>query len=342
MKNGRKNETQCSTRRDFLKTLSRVAASAIIAGSCEMNREKKPESPEPEVFPPRAGKQNPFVTASGRPLLVCVSGDDFEEMLAAGLSTLGGLGQLIGPNQDVLIKPNCNAPDPYPAVSSLSSVLSIIKELKKITGGVIRVGDQGYYSSGSVYGSIGLDPAVGEAGATLLTLRETCMVRHSDWPATIPGFFVYADIYNAPIIINACVLKRHSWATFSCAIKNNVGCVAGPSASITRRYLHYQSPNLMIDVAEIASLVNPELNIVDARSVLTHGGPFYKDGIAVEAAKLVLCGDIVATDAYCAQILANHDPEFQAGDAFPTLNQAEKRGMGTADLGKVQIIEIAI
>ena len=330
------------SRRRFLKTCSIAAASMVILESCGQVPDKSPENPPPPARNPRTRIANPFMDGSGRPLLVCVSGTDFKSMLHAGLSALGGLNPLIAPGANVLVKPNCNAAEPYPAVSSAASVVSIIDEVKKVTGGTIQVGDQGYESSGRVYGFMGLDAAVSGAGGTLLNLGTTCRVRRSEWPESKPDFHVYDVVYDAPVIINLCQLKRHSWAAYSCAIKNMVGAVAGANAVSTRAYLHYESPNLHAEVAEIAGLLNPELTIVDARSILTQGGPFYRDGVVVEAGKLILCGDIVATDAYCIRILQDHDPGFRIEEADATLSRAESLGLGTADLNRVQIIEISL
>lgn len=343
MKNAPPSRRRVLSRRKFLGECSGAAASMLLLGSC--NSPQAPESnpdPGPQTRAPRTRVPNPFVDANGRPLLVCVAGTDFETMLAAGLEVLGGLARLIGPAQGVFIKPNCNAAEPYPAVSSAASVVSLLKEVKKVTAGPVRVGDQGYEDSGAVYEPMGLVSAVPAAGGTLVTLGQTCGVRRSEWPAAKTDFRVYIPVYDAPVILNLCQLKRHNWAGYTCAIKNMVGAVAGPGATSTREYLHSQSPDLQAEVAEIAGLLNPELNIVDARSILTQGGPFYRNGVVAEARRIVLCGDIVATDAYCARILNSYDPGFPIGSAGPTLSRAESLNMGTADLSRVEIVEIAV
>jgi uncharacterized protein (DUF362 family) len=250
------------------------------------------------------------------------------------------LSRLISADQDVLIKPNCNTNDPYPGITDLSSLLSIINEVKQVTSGTVSVGDQGYTPSLVVYKSSGMDPHVEQAGAKLLTLNETYRVRKSDWASNIPDFRVYTDVYDAPIIINTCVLKRHHTANYTCAIKNNVGTVSGPDAVSTRRYLHYEAPSFVNTVVDIAGVVNPELNIVDARTVLTVGGPTYQSGVPVNANKVILCGDIVATDAYCAEILAALDQDFTFDMALPIVFGADASGLGTSDLSEVEIIEV--
>lgn len=344
MKKENKTRVHSLSRRDFLKNLSGAAASAIILGSCSDSKPSRsePREEEPAALSPRSKAANPFVNQAGRPLLVCVTGTDFETMLAAGLSQLGGLSRLISANQDVLIKPNCNESDPYPGITALSSLLSIINEVKQVTSGTVSVADQGYTHSSVVYKSSGMDPQVEQAGAKLLTLNETYRVRKSGWASNMPDFNVYKDIYDAPIIINTCVLKRHHTANYTCAIKNNVGTVAGPDAVSTRRYLHYDAPSFMNTVVEIAGVVNPELNIVDARTVLTVGGPTYQAGVPVDANKVVLCGDIVATDAYCAEILDALDQDFTVDMASPIIVSADSSGLGTSDLSKVEVIEIPV
>lgn len=339
-----KTKNKNLTRRNFLKSISGAAASAVILGSCSEPKKStsQPDDQVSTVLSPRTKAANVFVNQAGRPLLVCVTGTDFETMLASGLSQLGGLSKLVSANQDVLIKPNCNANEPYPGISDTNSLLSIIREVKRVTSGTISVGDQGYVHSSAVYAGSEMDPKVEQEGARLLTLGDTYKVRRDSWPANVPDFSVYKEIYDAPVIISTCCLKRHHTANYTCAIKNNVGTVAGPDAVSTRRYLHYDSGDFMNVVAEIASVVNPELNIVDARTVLTVAGPSYSSGIPVDANKIVLCGDIVATDAYCAEILAAHDQDFTVDLALPIIGRAEYLGLGTSNLNDVEVIEITV
>jgi uncharacterized protein (DUF362 family) len=95
-------------------------------------------------------------------------------------------------------------------------------------------------------------------------------------------------------------------------------------------------------VIDIAGVVNPDLNIVDGRTVLTVGGPRYSSGVPVDANKIVLCGDMVATDSYCSDILSAHDPDFMPQMALPTIGRAEYLGLGTFDPSKVEVIEITV
>lgn len=339
----KKEDISSPSRREFLKTLSGAAATALLAACTPGGNDSNDNggTQPPQTYGPRTGKSNPFVTADGRPVLVCVDGVNFYQMLVAGLQAIGGLDRLIGANEDVFINPNCNHVDPYPGISSAASIADIVTEIKRVTAGTVSVGDSGYEAPADVYGSMGLRSAVENAGGTLVTLGETYNTRYSDWSPTKPFFKVYSDIYDAPVLVSTCVIKRHSWASLTCAIKNNVGTVAGPGASSTRDYIHYTSENFMKELAEIASLVNPDLVIVDARSILIRRGPMISDGgTIVDVGKVIISGDIVAADVYCGRIMEENDSTFSLSLIQDTLQQAEERGLGTSDLNQVEIIEI--
>lgn len=341
----RKKSCKKSSRRKFIKTMTGAAASVFVLGNCKMatNEENNdPPTPAREVHSPRSRVANPYVTADGKPILVSIEGTDFTTMLRAGLETLGGLGLLVAPDQDVLIKPNLNHSDPFPGISSAASIAAIVREAANVTSGQVSVGDEGFNPSHSVYNYLNLESVVNDAGGNLLSFGPTYDVRRDTWANSKPDFKVYQDVYDAPVIINTCVLKRHHTADMTCALKCNVGTVSGPNYSGTRVYLH-ECDNFDREVAEIAGLVNPELTIVDARSILAGGGPTIDDGIVVDGVnRVVICGDIAATDAYCASLLEAHDSSFSASNspAWTTINTAVELGLGTSDLNQVEIIEI--
>jgi uncharacterized protein (DUF362 family) len=330
------------SRRHFLKCLSGAAASAVWLSSCD----KKPVNPddpeEPAILSPRIKTTNPFVTNAGKPILVCVTGTDFSEMLSEGLSTLGGLSKLIGGNDDVIIKPNCNAAEPYPGMSDVHSLVTTVKEVQNVTSGTVIVADQGYEPASGVYSYSQMDPLITQAGADLLVMSQTYPVKRNGWSLNTQNLKVYSPIYDAPVIINSCVLKRHHTADHSCALKNLVGAVSGPGLISTRYHLHREALDFKETLVEIAFSVNPELNIVDARTVLTVAGPSYYSGVLVQANKIVLCGDIVATDMYCQELLTELDREFAAESGSGVTGYAEALGMGTSDLSQVEIKEISI
>lgn len=339
----RKFMKNAQSRREFMKTLSGATASALVLSSCSGVTDDPGDQEEPQTYAPRAGIPNPFVTAEGKPILVCVKGTDFFNMLSRGLEAIGGLKKLIKNNSDVFIKPNFVEKSRYPWITSPDSLCDIIQAVKAVTSGSIKVGEMSYDNTESVFQYLGLDEIVADAGGSLIRLRNICNVRRDSWDQSKPDYEVYADIYNAPVIIDTCVLKRHSDAGMTCAIKCNVGTITSSHTTGSREYMHYRSGDFQAELAEVAGLTNPDLNIVDARTVVTEHGPlFEQNGVEVDTDKIIICGDIVATDAFCARLLEEHDDQFKAFHIDGTLKRAEALGLGTSDLSKVEILEITV
>jgi uncharacterized protein (DUF362 family) len=299
---------------------------------------------------PRVRVPNPYVNALGHPLLISVQGTDFAGMLAAGLSALGGLNRLISNNQPVLIKPNLVINnESYPTISSPESVVAMIQAIQQISTGTIKVGDAGSITTPNYYREVGLYPAVPDAGGQLVTFSSTYNVRRSTWAPSIPDFQVYSEVYDAPLILDFCNLKRHYAARMTCALKNHVGTVNGPDSGPTRDWLHTNSQGppaiegYLPTVAEIAGLVNSELAIVDARQIMTVNGPYQAwGGVVTPLNRLILCGDLVATDAYCSQLMAAADTTYNPLLFQGTLMRAVELGLGTANLSEVEIHELIL
>jgi uncharacterized protein (DUF362 family) len=97
-------------------------------------------------------------------------------------------------------------------------------------------------------------------------------------------------------------------------------------------------------IAECADAVRPELNIVDGRSLLTRNGPTLSGGAEVKSGvnRIILCGDMVATDVYCAKLMQEHDDTFSPDMISYQLDTAIKLGLGEGDLDAVVIKEIIV
>ena len=300
---------------------------------------------EPLAYNPRKRIPNPYVTSEGIPILVCIEGKNFDLMLEVGLNIMGGLNKLISYNQDVLIKPNLVWDENYPTTSDSKTISKIINELQKVTWGAISVGDQGGKDMKGIYNYLNTGDAVFGAGANLVTFSEICYVGRYGWDLKLPHLEVYSEVYKKPVVINLCTLKRHLNAYLTCSLKNNFGAIVGPMATGSRGYLH-QAPAFSISflqrIAEVAGLINPELNIVDAREIMIDRGPLLEYGgiIKKDVDKIIISGDMVATDSYCAKLMEKYDPTFSSESIMPTLKRAEDIGLGVADLNKVKIIEV--
>jgi uncharacterized protein (DUF362 family) len=342
-----------TTRRSFLKSLAFGTGGLTLRLPAPLLRRLSSGAAQ---HGPRVSRPNPFVDYGGKPRLVCIQGHELPTLLRKGLQALGGLGRLVDSGDTVLIKPNLvlRESDPqapqYPTMSDPACITELIYLLREHTT-QIQVGDQGGEDQELIYEALDLANAVNGAGAELLNFEQMPDPHHHarlpEWDASVPDFEVYRAVYEAPVVVSLCNLKRHSSAYMTCAIKNNFGAMEGRWNAGTRGWLH-RNPNLSDAFVEelpyVAALIKPELTIVDARHIMIGDGPIlgYPDAkIKTGIDRMILSGDMVALDAYCAQrILQPHDPGFDPETIRPILDSAEDLGLGTSDLSKVEILEI--
>jgi uncharacterized protein (DUF362 family) len=307
------------------------------------------------VMKPRQSKGNLF-TDDGRPVLVVVRGKDGDRMLAKGLETLGGLAPLLQIDDEVFIKPNYGSHREYPTGSDPHFLVSIAAQIRKYGDRHITICDS---SDGYVLNRYD-DPAyvfkendvfeIGrQAGIEVVCThpkdeKEYESVFSDHWEMN-PEIKVNRQLLHAPIVVNQPMLKKHGEAQMTCALKNFFGAVYQPQRMNAHKQLRGNGTKghkfFMKTVAEFADALRPELTIVDARQIMTVRGPSFKEGsILKEINCMILSGDMVATDAYCATILEAHDETFAKETIDITLEHAHQLGLGERDLSKVKIVEI--
>jgi len=295
---------------------------------------------------------NPFVSA-GKPLLVVVQGEDLGAMLRAGIEALGGLDPLTKLGREAIFRGNYVAPQPYPVTTAPDFVLAVAAELKR--AGVSK--SSLFDSHGTRLGAaippehilrrLGVLDKLTQGGVQVLARDfsdpdEFVFVQNPAWPIAKP-VAVHRLLHEAPIVVSLPVVKRHSGgAKFTCALKMHFGSVAmadrmlvhtkdgdGLSGLFQQRLVHF------------ADTVRPQLNVVDARSILARSGPGLSGGAEViKVNKIILSGDMVAVDSYCARLMAQHDDTFKLDMVASQLKHAAALGLGKADLDDVKVVEI--
>ena len=296
---------------------------------------------------------NPFV-AAGKPLLVVVNGEDLGAMLRAGIAALGGLDPLTKLGRDAIFRGNYVAPQSYPVTTAPDFVLAVAAELKRAGLSKTSLFDTHGTRLGAgippehILRHLGVLDKLTQGDVPVLTRDfadpdEFIFVRNPAWTIAKP-VAVHRLLHEAPIVVSLPVVKRHRGAKFTCALKMHFGSVAmadrmlvhtkddeGRSGLLHQRLVHF------------ADAVKPQLNIVDARAILTRNGPVLGAGAEVVQGvnKLIFSGDMVAVDAYCARLMAQHDETFTVDMIAPQLKHAAALGLGKADLDAVKIVELS-
>ncbi len=297
---------------------------------------------------------NPFME-KGKPIVMIVHGTDFTAMLKKGMEVLGGLDRF-GKNNAVHIKPNFVAADPYPETTDGASILATIEMLKKDGFNDITVAEWGsamgmWQSSTEGFKYYGLDRKAASGGFKIKDLihDETIQVKDIRWKA-MPGVGVRKSVYDIPLIINMPTLKQHSMIPLSCALKNIMGQIDKQS----RDNLHQQGMNFMgrnsntgyqkshLALAEIASAVNPELTIIDARSGLGRSHRLNMGGVVIKPKQIIISGDALAADLVAADVLEEFYRGFQVEMAHSLFQHAGTLGFGAKTIDDVVIKEASV
>jgi len=150
-------------------------------------------------------------------------------------------------------------------------------------------------------------------------------------------------LLEADHYLDVTVAKHHKGCEFTGALKNTMGaCPHDP----TCRFFHvgnnpgsedwYPDLNHLSQcVADLNLVRRPDLCIVDAGEILTTNGPFGPGKLANPQA-VVASADMVAVDAYGVRYLGREP------GAIPMIAMAEKHGLGSADLARIGVREIAL
>ncbi|RMF95866.1 MAG: DUF362 domain-containing protein [Candidatus Schekmanbacteria bacterium] len=338
------------SRRNFIKKAYFGATGVIAYSLLPLNKGSRAEVEE--IISPRQGLGNLFLK-DGKPLLIVAEGDDRIERLKKALDKIGGIEKLVK-GKSVILKPNAVAPTPYPVCTEPNFLISIAKIVKDCGAKEIAIYDSvpqrtfrlmGLYEKAKKIGAeaIAVNPA--DDSAFTDVKKEGWIVQN---PIGLSNHLAKADV-----VINICNIKRHDEAGFTCALKNHFGSVRGSNRWDGHLKLHngksidsgewneeFRIPFRML-AAEFADAVRCELNIVDAQDLLTVSGPYLTRGKVKKGInKLIISGDIVATDAYCSKLMAENDSTYKTEIWEPALEHAEKLGLGTANLKNVELIEV--
>ncbi len=238
--------------------------------------------------------------------LVAVMGGKPAELFDAGIAALGGMRAFVKPGQTVAIKPNISwsAPPERGATTNPELIRRIVEHCREAGAKRVYVFDNTISSWQACYRETGAEAAAKAAGAQMAPAHSTSYFHK----AVVPGAKVLKEalvhelILEADVLINVPILKHHSSTRMTAALKNLMGVVWD------RQFYHYSG--LSQCIAEFPLLRKPTLNVIDAYTVMTSGGPqgsSYR--AALELRKMqILSVDIVAADAAAARVLG-HAPE---------------------------------
>jgi uncharacterized protein (DUF362 family) len=265
--------------------------------------------------------------------LAVAHGENPTKIVETALEALGGIERFVKPGDDVIIKPNiCVSYRSFEyAATTNPEVVGALTSLSLNAGAKrVRVMDSSFGGSPEkAYTNSGIEEAVNAAGGEM-ELMSRIKYREVDIPQgkDIKRWSIYGEILDADVIINVPIAKHHSLARLTLGMKNLLGIVQNPN--------RFHS-NLAQRTADLNSLVQSTLTVVDAVRILKDHGPTGGNLDDVEIANTIIAShDIVAADSYAATLFG------LTGNDIQTIRSGAQMGLGNMDLSSITVEKIDV
>ncbi len=278
-----------------------------------------------------------LAAASEKIDLVIVRGKDHLNNTKQAVAILGGISRYVPRGTKVALLPNPSFSNPgsYTRPAIVRAAIQLCKE-----AGAAEIACIGWLSMGD-WIRCGIKKIIDQEGADLVI---TDLRDESGFEAVpvragigIREVRIIKSLAGYDVLINLPITKRHSGNFYSGAMKNLMGL----NSPVSCQQFHRSKGIFGSDdiefleqcIADLNTVVHPDLCIVDATEFLITNGP-QGPGRLSRPHKVIAGVDPVAIDAYCATLF----------DLDPAENRAVKcaydHGLGEMDLNKLNIVEI--
>ena len=277
----------------------------------------------------------PVQAASVAPILGVAVGRDYRLLVIKAVAAAGGIGAFVKTGDTVVIKPNMGWDrTPELGANTHPLVVRTLAELALDAGAAkVQVFDHTCNEKRRCYTNSGIIDELEKLG------DKRVQWEHIDPRKFVPvdiakgkslkRWDIYKDALAADCYINVPVAKHHGLSRLSLGLKNSMGIIGG-----NRGRLHH---NLGQELADLATVVQPKLTVIDATRILLRNGP---QGGRQEDVKemhtVIASADPVAADAYATTLF-----DMQPGDIASTV-AAYEMGLGEMDIDKMEITTVRV
>ena len=275
------------TRRDFIKGVA--ATGAGVYGLQLADRLIIPSS--------QAAPNAPLVVAQGDLNKGVDDSELIKRVTREAVAALGGMSKFVSKKSVVMVKPNIGwNRTPAQAANTNPYVVEAIVEMCREAGAKkVKVVDHPVNNARITYSRSGIKEAVKRAKGSMEFVDQR-KFKDKDIPdgELLKSWPVYEDALDADVLINVPIAKHHSLTRLTLGIKNLMGLIQN------REDIHTRIDQKL---ADLSTVIKPDLIIMDAYRILTAHGPNGGKPIHVKAVGQVIAGvDPVAVDSYATTL----------------------------------------
>jgi uncharacterized protein (DUF362 family) len=266
--------------------------------------------------------------------LAVISGEPVAATKKA-LEALGGISHFVKKGQRVVLKPNMSftrtpefATTTHPLV-----VVAVAQVCMEAGASQVLVLDHTLHRAELCLERTGIrDACKSISGVHVLALQERKFFREIMIPQgkVLERVEVMKEILDSQVLINIPVAKSHSATGVSLGMKGLMGLIWD------RGSFHSQY-NMNQAIADLGTVIKPQLIILDATRALVSGGPGGPG--EVKKPNLIIAGmDPVAVDSYGVSVVPWYGQNFK-GRQVEHLLISHQRGLGRIDIDQLKIFK---
>ena len=269
------------------------------------------------------------------PLLAVEKGKNPRELIKHILTSLGGMDKFVRPGDRVVVKPNIGWDrSPEQAANTNPLIIkTLVEHVLEAGASRVLVFDRTCNEERRCYKNSGIADALESIG------NKKIRVEYIDNRKFVPvevkrgksltKIKIYKDALEADKYINVPIAKHHGLSGLTLGLKNSMGVIGG-----TRGMMHF---DLGQKLADLATVIQPTLTVIDATRMLMDNGPQGGDLRDVKIGDTILAStDPVAADAYATTLFDMQPDEIKSTVA------AYKLGLGEMDIKKMKILSSTI
>src|SRR3989339_402307 len=250
------------------------------------------------------------------------------------LEAMGGVSRFVKKGQRVVIKPNMSfakTPD-FAASTHPQVVVAVARACLEAGAGEVLVLDHTLQRAELCLERTGIrDACRNVPGVHVLAMQDRKFFQEIRVPQgkVLERVEVLKDILDS-VLISVPVAKSHSATGVSLGLKGLMGLIWD------RESFHFRF-NINQGIADLATVIKPQLTILDATRAMVSGGPGGPGD--VKKPNLIVAGiDPVAVDSYGVGIVPWYGRNFN-GRQVEHLSLAHQRGLGKIDVEKLKIVK---